>query len=42
MQLAVQLPRGEQDARRIYLLLGDLIDNWVYIKEGDGDYLDSA
>lgn len=42
MQLAVQLPRSEEDARHIYILLGKLIDNWVYIKEADGDYLDSA
>jgi hypothetical protein len=42
MQLAVQLPRDEADARKIYLLLGELIDRWVYIEKGGKDYLDSA
>ena len=29
MQLAIQLPRDEKEARRIYELLGQLLNEWV-------------
>lgn len=32
LQLATQLPDDETEARRVYAMLGHIMNNWVFIK----------